>query len=615
MSYLNRQASIRIDYIFFWVLLVIVVSLLMGASNVIVITAIQYVQPSVSPLKIAMAWSGVMLTGMFLASAIKHSSMAGGGHAIAEKMSAVEVFDEGLNINYRRLRNIVEEVAIARGAPVPRIYILNNEDAINGMAAGFTPLDAAIIVTRGALKYLNRDELQGLIAHEFSHIMNGDMRLNTKLIGYLASIEFFYEFGYMLTKQFPYEGGQYPAMLGVPFIVIGYLGIICSRLIKFAINRNRETLADVDAIRSTRLPDGLAGALKKIASLQSGSVMKNPAYESVCHLFFGEIHETSIFLRTHPNIKDRIKSIDPSFTVAELYTLRAKWRKQSPDGLKEDEANHINDIPLAALQAATSISAVNRQRARLIINSIPMTLQRAARDSSGVIPLIFALKYDHYGSVKIKQQAIIEKRYDKKIVVVSKRFYDEIGKVNLLIRLPLASLCLPSLRHIEHDQLENLSNTIHELDAVLREESVYQYCLSHLISETVFDLASNQPAKQHGSQQLKCVMKEVSVLMAVLAKAGSDYQGEAEQAYHAGMSTLYPKQVHHYEPITTYATALNEVWASLNDLDPNEKERLISGLAECIYADNEKSIEEIELLRTVCATLHCPLPLMVDALI
>ena len=270
-------------------------------------------------------WSALLTALVLLSGTVyKVVELAGGGAVVARLMGGSPVELQTAEPGEQRLRNVVEEMAIASGTPVPELYVLPDE-SINAFAAGHTTHDAAIAVTRGALRVLTRDELQGVIAHEFSHILNCDMRLNIRLMGLLNGLLLIALSGYYLMR---FSGNAMPrrgkgagavallALFGLLIMVVGYIGVFFANLIKAAIGREREYLADASAVQFTRNPAGLAGALKKIAALSEGSMIESPAAAQTSHFFIAEPGVSSWlnFLATHPPLEDRIRRLDPAFT-------------------------------------------------------------------------------------------------------------------------------------------------------------------------------------------------------------------------------------------------------------------------------------------------------------
>ncbi|TAN08511.1 MAG: peptidase M48 [Rhodanobacteraceae bacterium] len=271
-----------------------------------------------------------------LCSAYRVASLAGGGATVARELSATEVPADATDPKWRRLRNVIEEVAIASGVPVPEIYVLQNEPGINAFAAGYTPTDAAVCVTQGCLDKLDRDELQGVIAHEFSHVLNGDMRLNIRLMGLLFGIMAIWVVGRFLMWGGFFGAGDNDrggrrrggsgqvALAGVALLAVGAIGIFFGRLIQAAVSRERESLADAAAVQFTRQASGIAGALKKIAVFEEGSALQSPRRDEVRHMLFGDAEPSSLFA-THPPIVARIKALEPGFDPAELDAYVKQW--------------------------------------------------------------------------------------------------------------------------------------------------------------------------------------------------------------------------------------------------------------------------------------------------
>ena len=244
-----------------------------------------------------------------------------GGKAVAQSLGGRLVDLQTRDANEQALLNVVEEIAIASGTPIPAVYLLQHEPGINAFAAGYTPNDAVIGVTRGCLEKLDRDELQGVIAHEFSHILNGDMRLNIQLIGVLQGILLIYIIGRVLLRSAGSSRGRSGrgkgngvVFIGLALMAIGGIGLLCGRLIKSAVSRQREFLADSSAVQFTRNPSGISSALKKLGGYIEGSRIDSPKAEEASHLFFGNALNPSDFLNglfaTHPPLGERIQRLD-----------------------------------------------------------------------------------------------------------------------------------------------------------------------------------------------------------------------------------------------------------------------------------------------------------------
>src|SRR6185437_1106021 len=275
----------------------------------------------------------------------------GGGVKVAESLGGVPVPDMPTDPKLRRYRNVVEEIAIASSTPVPVLYYLPQEQGINAFAAGYTPADAAVCVTQGSLDRLNREELQGVIAHEFSHVVNGDMRLGIRLIGVLAGITALSVIGrtlmYAGSGRSRRDSNSIPFwVVGIVVLMAGWIGVFFGRLIRAAVSRQREYLADASAVQFTRQTSGLTGALKKIGGLEAGSRLNSPKTENVSHMLFGPGMNFSALYATHPPLIKRIQVLEPGFTPTNLDQLRQGWFSRPPDGLAEDARMGLAEAPV-----------------------------------------------------------------------------------------------------------------------------------------------------------------------------------------------------------------------------------------------------------------------------
>ncbi len=259
-----------------------------------------------------------------LGSLYKIAELSAGGETVALMMGGRAVDPQSTDLAERRLLNIVEEMALASGVPVPPVFVMDNEPSINAFAAGHQPGDAVVTVSAGALRYLSREELQGVMGHEFSHILNGDMRLNLRLIGVVNGIlvlailgYYILRFGGLSSRRSDREDNSGAAIffLGLALVILGYLGVFFGNLIKAAISRQREFLADASAVQFTRYPGGIAGALKKIGGLEEGSHIRDAHAAEISHMFFGDAFAGSFFrlFATHPPLDERIRALEPDF--------------------------------------------------------------------------------------------------------------------------------------------------------------------------------------------------------------------------------------------------------------------------------------------------------------
>jgi Zn-dependent protease with chaperone function len=563
------------------------------------------------------------------ASLYRITSLRVGGEKIAQEMGGIPVAEDTTDFQLRRLRNVVEEIAIASGVPVPRIYVLPDEEAINAFAAGYSPSDAAVAVTHGALKRLNRDELQGVIAHEFSHILNGDMRLNIRLIGVLFGILALGIIGRKILTH-----GRSSSKDGAPVLIfalgilaIGYIGMFFGRMIKAGVSRQREYLADASAVQFTRQSKGLAGALKKVAGLPEGSQFTGNNAEEVSHMLFGDGCGLSGMMATHPPLFDRIKALEPSFRKESFVDQVQRWVNQPPLGLDEDRALGLTArgefaMPASNAQIVVTPPAVVAQvgapheddfrRASAITHSLPDELLVATRSMNAVVPLLFGLMHSRDDKVRERQQFELKSRRGDAMASVSLHFYQQCQALHPMHRLPLASLCFPLLRKRPRKELEEFIDALYVLAHADGRIDIFEYCLSRLLQVQVLDVLNPHNAMVVGKRSLRDAQNQAISLMAFLARVGHDTQDAAKRAFLAGSDRLFPRLNVAYTAEVPDPRKLDDVWPVLDALDPPSKSLLIEGLVVAVSHDGAVSVNEAELLRVICASLHCPLPPMLE---
>ncbi len=570
-----------------------------------------------------------------LGSLFRIASLRGGGDAIALQLGGVPVAEGTTDLNLRRLRNVVEEIAIASGVPVPKIYVLEHEAAINAFAAGYSPSDAVVAVTRGALERLNRDELQGVIAHEFSHILNGDMRLNIHLIGMLFGIMMLALIGRKVLQHGRFAGRKEGAAAvlvaaGVAMLV-GYIGLFFGRMIKAGVSRSRERLADASAVQFTRQTAGLAGALKKIGGLHEGSWLNDRGdAEEVSHMLFGDgVGFSRMFggmlFATHPPLLERIQALEPSFRAEQLDTLSRQWLAAPPQGLDEDvrlglvgvpspapmpgkTSEHPVTPPMVAAKVAHP-GADDYRRADTIVGNLPSSLRALAAQRDAVVPLLLALLMDESAAIAAKQQIEITARLGKATAGQARLLHDtDLAELHPMLRLPLAALAFPVLRLRPRPQLDGFLDTANAMVFADGDVSLFEYCLGRLLTVQVRESLDPSRHARFGRRKPHDVKNEISTLLAVVAQAGHGDAGAAQHAYLAGLQRVLPRDHLGYAPPAGGVQALDEVWMPLDALDPLAKQALVEAITAAISHDDRVSVAESELLRTICAVLHCPLP-------
>ena len=568
-----------------------------------------------------------------LGSMYRVASLRGGGETVALQLGGVPVPEQTRDPQLRRLRNVVEEMAIASGVPVPKLYVLEHEAAINAFAAGYSPADAAIAVTRGALERLNRDELQGVIAHEFSHVLNGDMRLNIRLMGVLFGILMLSLIGRKILEHGRFGGRDKGAgaVLAVALIamVVGSIGLLFGRMIKAGVSRTREKLADASAVQFTRQTVGLAGALKKIAGLDAGAKLDHAGdAEEISHMLFGDGVGLNGFFATHPPVMERIRALEPTFREDQLSSLQRRWQSAPPNGLEEDvrlgfAASEGARLPAATAEFSVSPPMVSAQvahpaaddyrRADAIVVAIPEALRAHAVQREDVIALILGLLLDHDAAVQEKQHLEIAARLGRQAADLAREMHRaHLASLHPMLRLPLAALAFPVLRLRPRPELGAFLDTVHAVVNTDGRVSPFEYCLGTLLQVQVRESLDPGRHAQFGRRQITQARQDIAMLLALIAQNGHATTADAQRAYLAGMQRVLPRDHVDYAPPVDGVRALDTVWPALDALDPLAKQLLVEAVTAAISHDGKISVTEAELLRTVCGVLHCPLPPMLE---
>lgn len=547
--------------------------------------------------KIALGVTVATLVVMAAASLYKIAALSGGGQAVAQLLGGRPVDPNTTDLNERRLLNVVEEMALASGTPVPAVYLLANEGGINAFAAGLSTQHAVVAVTRGTLELLTRDELQGVIAHEFSHVLNGDMRLNLKLMGILHGILVIGLIGYWILRVGPRSssagnkkgGAAAILLLGVALLAIGYVGVLCGKLIKSALSRQREFLADASAVQFTRNPDGIAGALKKIGGLTAGSKLKNPNAEQASHLFFGNGVGKSWFawLDTHPPLAERIRRIDPSFDgefprvelpkARERVEAAAAARKGRPAGfpfpfpaagaaagagpagtavvLGAGVAAAAAADAAAAAAAMPATAAVAPPSRRLdpakvagavgspgpghlayiasLMDALPPELAADAREPTTARAVVAALLLDADPAVRRRQFDLLDGAGDPPLARRSRELAAAADRCPAAARLPLIDLAVPALRRLSPAQYREFRTLVEVLAAADRRVDLFEFTLQRLLLRHLAPSFGAAPSTAVQYYSLARLDGEVAVLLSALAWAGAGHSANAANAANA----------------------------------------------------------------------------------
>ncbi len=575
-----------------------------------------------------------------LGSGFKTLELAQGGSTVATMLGGRLVAPTTSDPDERKLRNVVEEMAIAAGVPVPQVYLLPQEQGINAFAAGHSTSDAVVAVTAGAVKLLTRDELQGVIGHEFSHILNGDMRLNLRLMGIVFGILCLAVIGRVLlyTRSRSSKDKNPLPLLGLALIVIGWIGVLFGRLIQAAVSRQREFLADASSVQFTRNPAGLAGALRKIGGLSFGSKLQAAHAEEASHMFFGNGMGESFFhmMDTHPPLAERIRAIDPSFDgsfppVSVAEAARAAPRAAPPQrsalpfpfpGMPRAQGGMARLAPPIIAAQTVMASAGNPTPAPLryaqgLRVSIPASLQAAAREGLGATTLVYALLLSDDETVRRKQLDELTSATSAEVCQETVRILPEVQTVATHTKLPLVDLAIPGLRHLSPTQFEQFRAAVQKLVEGDGEIDLFEYVLQKVVLRHLepYFLQARKPVIQFYS--LKPLAGDCAVLLSALAYLGQDEPGKIDYAFQQGAQMLcYAAQIEH-RLLPESECELAQVDDALNRLCqavPQIKKNVLNACAQTVAADGVIQEMEAELLRAIADTLDCPMPPFILAL-
>lgn len=581
----------------------------------------------------------VTLAVVGLGSLYKWSEFSSGGGAVAESMRGRKIDPHTTDLSERRLLNVVEEMAIASGVPVPAVYILDEEPAINAFAAGLTTSDAVVAVSRGAVDKLTRDELQGVIGHEFSHILNGDMRLNLRIAAIIFGIlvlgiagrGILWSLRGTRVRSGKNGGGAIAVILaaGVALIVIGYVGYFFGRLIQAAVSRQREFLADASSVQFTRNPAGITGALKKIGGYALGSTISHNQSGALGHFFFAQAFRTGItgLWATHPALDERIRAIDPkfdgkffeppekvdvaheSFVSAGLAPAKDRMRPAALFGTSLPTSNLDPASPLAAIGAIGTLTPDQIANAQDLLAATATSLRTAAHTQNGAQTLLFGLLLDVDATIRARQLAMVETGSGSSAVEQLKQLDADLRAIRDEQKLPLVQIALPALRNLPAPELESFLGTLDELVHADGRVSPFEFAMQKLLTRSLA-LGRTPDAATIQIYSFNAVIEEISIVLSVLARASTSNASIAPQAFAVGAAQI--------KLIESQLAYLDESWATLSALDAALdklakaslpiKQRTLVAAAHVVQADGQVLVCEFELLRAIAAALDVPMP-------
>ena len=583
---------------------------------------------------------------VFGATLWKLSQISRGGKVVAEMLGGERVDLATGEPAKQRLINVVEEMAIASGTPVPALYLIESQ-GVNAFAAGFTPGQAVIGVTRGCIELLSRDELQGVIAHEFSHILNGDMRLNMRLVGVLHGVLVIGLLGQALMRgtfkrsRYRYRhldsdparrrgGGGSPQTFfaGLALMSVGYIGLFLGNLIKAALSRQREYLADASSVQFTRNPDGIANALRKIRLNESGALVETPNSEQMSHLFFGEAISTGLMnlFSTHPPLDERIRRIKPHFAIdhdplpgvgiehlegAGPIPRFSQFDQQQADGAVAgfSAAPDVGGGSITAEQIVALVGSPQAQhldKARQLKAAIPPKFSKQIHRRPGARSLLIALMLDLDNESRRLQLAKLEVDLEPDVILLVRSSYRQLSQLPDQLRLPLLDIALAVIATADKASIREQLQLMRRVALSSGDLSLGQFAIFAIARAQLLD--QKRPGQAATHRRIEPLMADVRLVVGLLARVGHDDEQTVRAAFVAAMATFNTADNELPDAALTRVGQLEKSMRRLCGLALMPKMKLISALAVAVLHDQQVRVEELELLRAICEILDCPLP-------
>jgi Zn-dependent protease with chaperone function len=610
---------------------VIMIVLASDAGRALTESGLQY--PWLNPGILAAVAIGVL--GVVGAGSLyKIASLRGGGAGVAALLGGRRLPPNASEPDERKILNIVEEMALASGMPVPPVYVLENEPGINAFAAGYNVDDAVIGVNRGTIEQLNRDELQGVVAHEFSHILNGDMRMSLRMIGVLHGIQLLSLIGYYVLRgsssgrSSSRKGGGQIAIVALALIVVGFIGLFFARLIKASISRQREYLADASAVQFTRNPDGIAGALKMIGASVNGSVVTAAQAEEASHMFFGSMFRSSGLFDTHPPLADRIRKLDPRFDGDFSEYRRKRERRLEQREASERKASAQfpgmgtrfavpgfpgmfgDRFPLDPTLLIAGIGDPDFRDVEYsaeIVDRIPDQIRDAARDLFSARCLVLASLLNRDPQVRAAQFQVISGHEGDATIQETMKLSPLVDALAPRFRLPLFEILQGALTGLSPEQYTRFRKTVDDLVTADQRVDLFEFFLRHHLIVHLDRYFGRLGPPHARYRSVEAVRTEVNQLLGMLIRAGHDSPEAALAAHRQALQSLevdWPVEVPAELSYADLARSLKRLAAAM----PQVKKRFLSAAAVAILHDGEVTVEEAELFRALSESLDCPVP-------
>jgi Zn-dependent protease with chaperone function len=564
-----------------------------------------------------------------LGALYKSAQLRSGGSAVATSLGGRKVDPDTTKLDERRLLNVVEEMAIASGVPVPEVYVLDRESGINAFAAGKTTSDAAVGVTQGTLQLLRRQELQGVIAHEFSHILNGDSRINMRAIGLLHGIFLLSLIGRFMiqgSRGSSRKGGGALVLTGLGLLLIGSIGVFFGRMLQSAISRQRELLADASAVQFTRDTNGLVGALKKIGGAHSRSFLMTPRADEASHIFFSEaVRRLRLFagvFRTHPPLDDRIRKLEPhwdgEFPKVELPHISDSL--SIPPGAPVEDALAFAEAPTeeAVSEALQHIGSPRPEQiafARSLHAALPDSWRHAVHQAPMAQAMVFGLLLARDEVLRGTELLSLADITDPETADLALRFHAEAGDLTSAQKIALVDMMMPTLRGLSEAEYERFRGAIDVVMKSDRRIDLFEYTLSRMMMRHLarsFEGADPTPIRFRSFKELQ---PDAQVLLGTLARVGSRTEEQAARAFQHGVHALqlHGEAAQLLAPSQCTLSAIDQALIRYDAATPTLKRNLMLASAATVMADDEVTDREAELIRAIGDALDCPVPPFVQS--
>ncbi len=630
-----RRRTTRLVVLFVIAVVLIVLTVYAAMSFIVIGATHEGPKPAfLDPARLGLVTTAVLVV-ITSGSLYKMAALRSGGDAIAQMLNGRLLDPSVATPPEKMLLNVVEEMSIASGTPVPHVYVLDEEPSINAFAAGFTAGDAVVAVSRGAIEHLTRDELQGVIGHEFSHIVNGDMTLNLRLMGLVHGILVLALIGQLVmrlvsngasmrtNRRSDDKGGDNSVFLlliaGVVLFAIGSIGVLLGRIIKSAISRQREFLADASSVQFTRNPEGLAGALKKIGGQQASALIRNVNAEQASHMFFSEcVWTLGSLLASHPPLEERIRRLDSNFDGQYPAVASQGAPHDEPElavsalsgGLGSAGGAATALTPGAAMASIGAPTQEHIAHAPALIATLPAALVQAARELFTARAVVFATLLDSRENIRRDQVEEIEQRSEPGTMEEVSALVPLVEATPREARIALVDLTLPTLRRLSPAQYRTFRGNVEALARADRMVSLFEFTLNRMLLKNLDSafLGTRPPAVRF--RDIASVASEVNVLLSALARVGHDNPEQAAHALSVANSRLLPtdQALELLPPDRCTLVQVNAALEKLAQAAPAVKRRVLDACAFCVAADGLVNCPESELLRATSDALDCPMP-------